>query len=75
MAREPKQGSLVTIRGEGPIVWRVKHVGVALGLHHLVATLETPSGSERWVRDHAPVSLDRLDLVPVDLEDFPCTPV
>lgn len=69
------EGSVVRIKGEDGTAWVVRYIGVALGLHHLEATLDAPPAAERWVREPRVVPVDQLDLIPPDLEDWPCSPV
>jgi hypothetical protein len=55
--------------------WRVLHVGVDLGTHRLIASLELPQTVSKWVRPTPVVPIDQLRLFPPDLEDWPTSPV
>ena len=69
-----KDGSYVTVKSDvRREVWEVLYVGVSLGLHQQEAHLRL--ARESWGRPERIVPLVDCEIVPPDLEDFPCSPV
>ena len=74
MAETIREGSYVWIRDDrARRPYRVRHIGIALGHHYQFADLDPVY--EAMVQTSRRVQLDRLELIPPDLEDFPCSPV
>lgn len=68
VAVDIREKDLVRVRGEDGEVYRVKFV-----LSYLqAAMIELPAPVEKWVRPDRIVPLSQLELLPPDLEDFPC---
>lgn len=69
-----REGSYVTVEGDAR-VWWVRSITIEPGGHRQVAWLERPHHAEAWNRGGHLQRVDRLRLVPPDLEDFPCSGV